>query len=156
MPNFVTAMLRHNNALLMIKVQAPDHPAPFWSTVGGQVEAGESAHEALIREVKEETGLDVMEIGALAYQVFIDFDGEDVEAHVYEVLAWEGSFNVQDPDEEILEAAFIPIEQALIELAKLDYLPMSEPPISYLRQESPLGTIWRYRYENGIAERLED
>ena len=156
MPNFVTAIMRQNNALLMIKVQSPDHPAPFWSTVGGQVEAGETAHEALIREVKEETGLDVLEIGDLAYHVFIDFEGEDVEAQIYEVTKWEGSFNVQDPDKEIIEAAFIPLDQALIELENLGYRPMSEPPLSYLRQESPNGTVWRYRYANGVSELLEE
>ena len=155
MPNFVTAILIHEKSLLMVKHQHPSDPVPYWSLAGGKVEAGESAHQALIREVKEETGLDVLEIGSLVYHVHIDFEGQPTEAEIYEVIQWEGSFNIQDPDGLVIEAAFIPLEQALIELAKIDYRPMSEPPLSFLRGDSPAGTIWRYRYANKIAELLE-
>jgi 8-oxo-dGTP diphosphatase len=155
-PNFVTAVLIQDNALLMVKHQGADDPEPFWSLLGGQVEAGETASQALIREVKEETGLDVLEIGELAYRVHIDFEGTPTEAQIYEVIAWEGEFEIQDPDGLVIEVAFIPLEQALIELAKIDYLPMSEPLITYLRGESPRGTIWQYAYRNGVASRIFD
>lgn len=39
---------------------------PFWTPPGGGVEFGESLEEAVVREVKEETGLDV-EVGPLRY-----------------------------------------------------------------------------------------
>ena len=39
---------------------------PFWTPPGGGVEFGEGLHEALRREVAEETGVDV-EVGALRY-----------------------------------------------------------------------------------------
>jgi 8-oxo-dGTP diphosphatase len=158
MPNFVTAIIIHNESLLMVKHQGPDDPEPFWSLVGGKVEAGESAHQALIREVKEETGFDVEleAIGVMLYQVFIDFEGQPTEAQIYEVTRWTGDFNIQDPDGLVIEAAFIPLEQALVEIHKLDYSPMSEPLLSYLRGDSPIGSIWRYRYANKIAELLED
>lgn len=39
---------------------------PFWTPPGGGVEFGESLEEALVREAKEETGLDV-EVGPLRY-----------------------------------------------------------------------------------------
>ena len=39
---------------------------PFWTPPGGGVEFGESLEETVIREVKEETGLDV-EVGPLRY-----------------------------------------------------------------------------------------
>ena len=38
-------------------------------TVGGVAETGEVLSEALVREVREETGLRVVEIGPLAYVV---------------------------------------------------------------------------------------
>jgi ADP-ribose pyrophosphatase YjhB (NUDIX family) len=158
MPNFVTAIIIHEKSLLMVKHQGPDDPVPFWSLVGGKVEAGESAHQALIREVKEETGLDVAleAIGAMLYQTFIDFEGQPTEAQIYEVTRWTGDFNIQDPDGLVIEVAFIPMEQALIELAKIDYPPMSEPLISFLRGDSPARTIWRYRHSKGVSELLEE
>jgi mutator protein MutT len=37
----------------------------FWALPGGAVELGESAGQAIVREVKEETGVDVEPTGAL-------------------------------------------------------------------------------------------
>jgi 8-oxo-dGTP pyrophosphatase MutT (NUDIX family) len=158
MPDFVTAILIQDNALLMVKHQGPNDPEPFWSLVGGKIEAGETAAQALIREVKEETGLDVAleSIGAMVYQTFIDFEGQPTEAQIYEVTRWTGEFNIQDPDGLVIEVAFIPMEQALIELAKIGYPPMSEPMISFLRGDKPVGSIWRYRHSKGISELLDE
>ena len=60
----VGAVVIKNESLLMIRRgRAPG--AGLWSIPGGKVEAGESLAEALVREVAEETGLEV-EAGPLA------------------------------------------------------------------------------------------
>ena len=61
------ALVRQGTEILLVQQQAPDDPAPFWTLPGGRVEPGELLHEALIREVREETGLEVSGIGRLLY-----------------------------------------------------------------------------------------
>jgi 8-oxo-dGTP pyrophosphatase MutT (NUDIX family) len=159
MPNFVTAIIIHEKSLLMVKHQGPDDPAPFWSLVGGKVEAGENAYQALIREVKEETGLDVEleAIGTMLYQTFIELEGQPTEAQIFEVTRWTGDFDIQDPDGLVMEVAFIPLEQAInTEIPKIGFRPMFEPLLSYLRGDSPAGSVWRYRHSKGVSELLEE
>ena len=58
-PRFVIAALvfiQHEDAILLVK-QA--YGRRCWSLPGGVVEYGESVDQAAIREVKEETGLDI-------------------------------------------------------------------------------------------------
>ena len=62
-------------------VHKPDEPAwdPYWCTPGGGVEDGESIHEALMREMVEETGIKP-EIGRLLFvQQFFDGEKEQLE-----------------------------------------------------------------------------
>lgn len=47
-------ILNNENRILMVK-----SPQRGWELPGGQVEVGESLKEALIREVKEEAGIDI-------------------------------------------------------------------------------------------------
>jgi len=45
-----------DDAILLVK---QDYGQRYWSLPGGMVESGESVDQAAIREVKEETGLDI-------------------------------------------------------------------------------------------------
>ena len=45
-----------DDAILLVK---QDYGKRYWSLPGGMVESGESVDQAAIREVKEETGLDI-------------------------------------------------------------------------------------------------
>ncbi|MEM8860071.1 MAG: NUDIX domain-containing protein, partial [Chloroflexota bacterium] len=57
----VRAILVEDGKVVVVKWQKPDHtpPAEAGLLIGGRVEYGEELTEALVREVKEETGVDV-------------------------------------------------------------------------------------------------
>jgi ADP-ribose pyrophosphatase YjhB (NUDIX family) len=57
------AILRRGNEIVLVREAAPGEE-PHWSLPGGRVEADEVINEGLIREVLEETGLEVLELGA--------------------------------------------------------------------------------------------
>ena len=102
---------------------------------GGMVEPGETAPEAVYREIYEETGLRLTSIRHMAYTVHIEDArrGERAIAIVFDAT-WEGLLNPDDPDGLIVEARFYPPEEAL---AKLDSPPMREPLTDYLNTALP-------------------
>ncbi len=55
----VGAIVRHRDGRILV-IQRGQPPAEgMWSLPGGRVEAGEGAEDAVVREIREETGLDV-------------------------------------------------------------------------------------------------
>jgi 8-oxo-dGTP pyrophosphatase MutT (NUDIX family) len=62
----VATMIEHEGSLLLLR-RSPtnDHAPGEWETGSGRLEAGESPLAAVVRETKEETGLDVEVVGPL-------------------------------------------------------------------------------------------
>ncbi len=50
----------NNGKILIIKRNKSEINGDIWETPGGKIEFGETLEEALLREIKEEVGLDVM------------------------------------------------------------------------------------------------
>ena len=74
MRNRAAAIIHRNGKLLLIHRQKPGRD--YYILPGGGVELDESFAEACIREVKEETGLDVLALH-LAYKYFYQGSEED-------------------------------------------------------------------------------
>ena len=74
-----------------------------WSLPGGRVDRRESALQALTREEREETGLEVINWSRLIYATTVkkrgDGSGLDRFVQVYQAGDWEGELNFNDPDQ---------------------------------------------------------
>lgn len=161
----VAGLVRQGHQLLLVHQQGPYDRAPFWALPGGKVEPGELLNEALVREIKEETGLTAAQMGALAYIMHADIllnvrrstpegrrfppDGRllsrQIMAFVFEINEWTGKIAPADPDGLILEARFFPLPAAIEKLQTIPVRTAREPILAYLLGEAPTGATWLYR-----------
>lgn len=154
----VVAVIRRGDELLLVQQQEAYDPFPVWILPGGSVEAHELLHEALAREVREETGLTLVDPGRLVYTVQVDTPSRNHQliVYVFEVKAWSGQIGWSDPDDAILQACFHPLPHALHLLETDHSLTRYEPALSYLRGDSAIGSFWLYRRQyQGVDDQQE-
>jgi mutator protein MutT len=92
MTTVVAGVLEHNGKILICRRRA-DQPHPLkWEFPGGKLEPGESPQEALIRELREELGIE-SEAGAevMRYE-FAYPDKQPILLIFIQVPAWHGNF----------------------------------------------------------------
>jgi 8-oxo-dGTP diphosphatase len=58
----VNGLIIRNEQLLLVEIASPTRNKPFWMPPGGGVKFGERLHKALVRETREETGLEVLPV----------------------------------------------------------------------------------------------
>lgn len=137
----------------------------FWSIPSGRVESGELVTEGLVREVREETGLEIVDPGRLAF-VF-QLDNRRAEALVtgrgpaagylatvwaFDVGRWHGELSPDDPDNLVSDAAFCTLADAIVHLGKLDW---QTATVAYLRGELVPGSFVLERWhEDGAVESI--
>jgi 8-oxo-dGTP diphosphatase len=74
------AIIRDGKVLIVRRARPPAYGV--FTLPGGGVEAGETLHAAIVREVREETGLTIEPIGLAGYREVIGRDHDDkVERH---------------------------------------------------------------------------
>ncbi len=107
----VGAVIVRDGKILLVR-RASDPGRGKWSIPGGLVELGESTYEALVREVKEECGLDV-EVDRLIdiMDVIVRTDNGRIKYHFvvidFLVKLKGGSLQARD---DVLEAKWIPLD----------------------------------------------
>jgi 8-oxo-dGTP diphosphatase len=163
----VAGLIRRGDEVLLVRQQGPKESRAHWALPGGRVEPGELLHEALAREVREETGLFVGEVGSLLYLTHHDnpgygvaFDGSPrgpgfrATAAIFSVGGWHGELRPADPDGFVREARFFPPVEVISRLEDLPYRVMREPIVAYLRGEASAGTVWCYRRQPDASDEL--
>ncbi|MDY6846026.1 MAG: 8-oxo-dGTP diphosphatase, partial [Chloroflexota bacterium] len=73
-PDFTLCFLLYREQVLMLHRNFPPNQG-LWNGVGGHIEPGETARQAVIREVKEETGYD---IDAPQFAGLLTWDGFEI------------------------------------------------------------------------------
>ena len=70
----VKALITNEDGKILVVKENQD----FWSLPGGGLEHGESAQDCLKREIREEIGVDNVEIGEIAYSTNVYLDRRDI------------------------------------------------------------------------------
>lgn len=63
--SIATGVIKHNGKYLIARRLEPEWLKGFWEFPGGTIEENETVHETLVREIKEETNLDVKPVNDL-------------------------------------------------------------------------------------------
>jgi 8-oxo-dGTP diphosphatase len=140
----VIGIIRRGNEILLVRESLGVDGEILWSLPGGGVEDGELMNEALRRELQEETGLLVGDPVRTAFVMHIDSEPyPSAFAAAFEIDEWSGDITPQDDD--IKQAAFFPLPDALKLLGELDSATQREPIVGYLTGNLTPGTTWLYR-----------
>lgn len=82
-------LLRPDGQVLLAQRPPGKAYAGYWEFPGGKLEAGESPHAALVRELREELGVEVRRAAPWLVQEF-HYPHAHVELHFFRVFEWEG------------------------------------------------------------------
>jgi len=114
----VAALAVKDGKVLLVRRKYPPS-AGKWSLPGGHVELGERLEEAVLRELKEETGIDGVVKGFFAPVEYIEQDGGHVKYHFVILVYLVEAAGEPRAGGDAAEAVFVPLEEALkIEITK--------------------------------------
>lgn len=143
-------LLDPSGRVLLVGNDWQGHGRVRYTLPGGMVERGESTLDALVREVWEETGLEVTEISHLAYAVHVEDRRRNDRAVSFAFLAqYKGLLNPRDPDGFIVEARFVPLPEVR---TLVPIPPLRDPLVNYL-SDGVAGRFYSYAGWDGRGAR---
>lgn len=118
-PIATAALVRHGLILLAHRHPKRRWYPDCWDLVGGHIEAGESAEQAVIRECREELAIHIRD----PRPVPMAFSDPTIELHAFVVEHWDGDPANAAPDEHDQLRWFSPDELASLNVADAASLP---------------------------------
>lgn len=141
-PNIrVTAIVFYKGKLVVVKHEN-SKAGTYYLLPGGGLEHTESIEECVVREVKEETGLDV-KIDYLAYYKSVYTDEEDTLDLIFMCGAIEGRLENNDPDGKVKSIELIETEE---ELMKLNFHPKQLKTIIFKNQDKKAKSLGKAKF----------
>ena len=102
--------------------------AGYWEFPGGKVESGETLQAALVRELREEIGIEVQEATPWRTLV-VDYPHALVQLHFFKVSAWAGTLHMHEGQQFVWQ--HLPTTASPI-------LPGTVPVLEWLAEEAQL------------------
>ena len=122
----VAVLLRPDGTFLLAQRPVKKVYAGYWEFPGGKVEPGETVREALVREIREELGVEITAASPWITQVFT-YPHATVRLHFYRVTHWQGEPATQPHEHQAIAW------QALDNLAVVPLLPANTTVMRALR-----------------------
>lgn len=86
----VAVIMKPDGEFLLARRPAGKPYEGYWEFPGGKVEMGETVYDALVREIREELGIEVLQAYPWITQIFT-YPHATVKLHFYRITQWQGT-----------------------------------------------------------------
>jgi 8-oxo-dGTP diphosphatase len=110
----VTCVMIQNPETNEVLIQNRKKKYPGWSFPGGHVERSESVYDCAVREVKEETGLDVFNLKNCGVVHWVNRENDDrYICFMYTTTEYDGTINAENDEDNEGEHFWLSIDKLL-------------------------------------------
>ena len=126
-----------------------------WSPPGGVIDSDETVLEGLNREVREETGLQVVSWSEVVYEIAATAPdmGWNLRVEARVATAWTGELTIDDPDGIVDDAAWVHPDECATQLSG-NARWVAEPVVEWLTERWSGSRSYRYHVEGTTASDL--
>jgi 8-oxo-dGTP diphosphatase len=124
-----TGILERDGRILLVASRYANHREPLWNLPGGRQEPLEPCDAAVVRECREETGLDVRVLGLAYVAESFDRATQTQFTNFAFLIDAAGEPAVQPQDERAVDVAWVPLAELA---ARLTVRVVRDPLLGYL------------------------